>query len=82
LEISQDRALEIAAAISKEYMLAIYMTVSPVIGKAILDADLVGVKDSKNLARLIRAACLAAHRGTLEEVEKISSEANAARLLS
>jgi len=80
--MSQDRALEIAAAISKEFMEAIYLNVSPVIGKAILDADLVGVKDSNNLTRLIRAACLAAHKGTMEEVEKITSEAISARLPS
>ena len=82
LEIDQDGALEIAKHISKQYMLLLYKDASQVLGRCILQAGLVGKQDSKNLGRMIKAACVGAHQSTLLEAESISREYDTGRLLS
>lgn len=82
LDISDDRALAIARHMSEQYMRLIYSDASQVIGSCILRAGLVGKRDTKGLTRLLRAACTGAHKATLEEAEKISSEYKSSRVLS
>lgn len=82
LEIDQDRALEIARHMAGQYMKLLYQGVAHPIGTCILQAGLVSARDSKALTRLIRAACLGAHRATLEEAEAIAKEHKQARSLS
>lgn len=74
LELDQDRALEIARHMAKQYMQLLYAGASQPIGQCILQAGLVGKQDSKNLARLLRAACLGAFKATLNEAEAIAKE--------
>jgi hypothetical protein len=82
LEIDQDRALEIAKHMSEQYMQLLYQGASESIGACILQAGLVGRKDTKSLTRLLRAACMGAHKATLDEAEKIAEEHKQERLLS
>jgi hypothetical protein len=74
LEIDQDRAMEVAKHMSEQYMKLLYATASQTIGVCILQAGLVGKKDSVNLARMLRAACRGAHKATLDEAEAIAKE--------
>lgn len=69
-----DLALGIAQEVSKTYFLLIARDVSHPLGKAMLQAGVVGLQQSKELGRLIRVACLAAHKATLEEIEKMQKE--------
>jgi hypothetical protein len=82
LEIDQDRALEIAKHMSEQYMKLIYANASKIIGQCILQAGLVGKKDARNLARMIRAACKGAHKATLDEADAIAKEHKKERILS
>jgi hypothetical protein len=59
---------------AEQYMQLLYVGASKVIGAAILQAGLCGQRDTQNLTRMIRAACMGAHKATLEEAEKIASE--------
>jgi hypothetical protein len=74
-----DVTLEVAKQISQHLMELIYQIASKPVGEAILRAGLVGRQDSRNLARLLRAGCLAAHKGILEEADVISKEFKASR---
>lgn len=82
LEVDQDRALEIAKHMSEQYMKLLYSGASQAIGQCILQAGLVGKRDSKALARLLRAACRGAHKATLDEAEAIAKEHKKSELLS
>jgi hypothetical protein len=82
LEVDQDRALEIAKHMSEQYMKLLYQSASPIVGQCILQAGLVGKKDTKNLTRMLRAACRGAHKATLDEAEAIAKEHKETRLLS
>lgn|GEM_PF-5522466 len=82
LEIDEDRALDIARQMSEQYMKLLYANASKIIGTCILQAGLVGMRDHRNLARMMRAACKGAHRATLEEAESIASEAQKGKVLS
>ena len=82
LTIEQDQALDIARQMSENYMALIYSEASQIIGRCILQAGLVGRRDTKNLSRLLRTACLGAHRATLEEADKVASEHKETRVLS
>lgn len=74
-ELTQpDQALGIAEEVSKAYMNLLAQHAGQPIGLAMVSAGIVGLKDGKRLARLIRAACLGAHKATLEEVEDIQKE--------
>lgn len=82
LEVNQDRALEIAKHMAKQYMQLLYAGAAQPIGQCILQAGLVGRQDNKNLARMIRAACLGAFKATLNEAEDIAKEHKEKRQLS
>lgn len=82
LDIDQDRALDIARSMSEQYMRLLYEGASQAIGQCILQAGLVGKQDTKNLARMLRAACRGAHKATLEEAEAIAQEHKKTRMLS
>lgn len=82
LEIDQDRALEIAKQMSRQYMELLFRGASETIGQCILQAGLVGKRDTKSLARLLRAACLGAHKATLDEAENIAKENKERGMLS
>lgn len=66
--------LEIAEKISLEYMRLLAKYTANIMGRAMVQAGIVGAKDPERLARLIKAACHGAHRATLEEVEKMQKE--------
>lgn len=70
----------VAEAVVREYMLCLSKYASVPIGQAMLDAGLVGRKDSKLMARLLRAAVSGAHRATLEEIEQIQKEIQVGQL--
>lgn len=65
-----------------QYMKLLYAAASQVIGQCILQAGLVGRRDTKNLARMIRAACRGAHKATLDEAEAIAEETLKGQILS
>lgn len=70
-----DMALGIAQEISKNYLLLLSKLASVEIGKAMVKAGVVGGKeDPKILGRIIRAATLAAHKATLDEINTIQLE--------
>ena len=75
LDASNDRALLIARHMSEQYLKLIYEKASPAIGRCILQAGLVGKKDTKGLTRMLRAACMGAHKATLEEAEQLAAAA-------
>jgi len=64
----------IAVAVSTEYMRALAAYAASHVGRAMVVVGLVPAEDKRTLARLIKAAVLAAHKATLEEVEKIQQE--------
>ena len=82
LELNQDEALEVAKQISNSLMQLIGANVGKPLGMCILESGLCGRRDGKNLARLLRVGCRAAHRAILEEADKISGEHSKARVLS
>jgi len=69
-----DVALEVAKQISRHLMELIYQLAAKAVGEAVLQSGLVGRTDSRNLTRLMRAGCLAAHKGILDEADIISKE--------
>jgi len=71
---NHDVALEVAKQISSNLMEMIYKLVAKSMGEAVLQSGLVGRQDAKNLTRLMRAGCLAAHKGVLDEADAISKE--------
>lgn len=82
LEINENRALDIAREMSKKYMELLYAGASQPIGQCLLQAGMVGRRDVKNMTRMIRAACLGAHKATLDEADAIAKEHKASELLS
>lgn len=77
--VQPDQAQGIAEEVAKVYMNLLAQHAGQPIGLAMVQAGLVGLKDGKRLARLIRAACLGAHKATLEEVENIQEEIQSGR---
>ena len=69
-----DMALGIAQEVSKDFMNAIARDAGRALGLAMVATGVIGKEDPKSLGRLIRAACLGAHKATLEEIEKIQKE--------
>jgi hypothetical protein len=67
-------ALGIAQEVSLTYMRLLAKHAGRPVGKAMLQSGVVGAKDTKSMARLIKAACEGAHRATLDEIEKIQEE--------
>jgi len=72
--VGVDYETVIAMEVSKEYLQRLSQNAATPIGLAILDSGLISRSDTKTLTRLLRAACLGAHRATLEELEKIQQE--------
>lgn len=80
LDVSHpDQALALLQQVSEQFMELVYKDVSKPLGLCILRAGLVGRKDKKNMARLIRAGCLAAHRAVLGECEEIAKDSKVER---
>lgn len=73
-------ALEIAESVALEYLRLLAKLVGQPMGLAMVQAGIVGAKDSAVLGRLIKAGCKGAHKATLEEVEKIQEELRNERL--
>jgi hypothetical protein len=71
LELSSS---EVVLAVAQTYLAKIVELAAKPIGTAMVSSGLVAPKDASVLGRLIRAACLSAHRATLEEIEKIQRE--------
>lgn len=69
-----DPQLRVAEEISRVYLQLLAKEAGKPIGLAMVNAGVIGVKDTSNLGRLIRAACMGAHRATLEEIDKIQEE--------
>lgn len=82
LDVDQDRALEIAKQISIEFLHQLYQHASQPIGLALILSGMVGRKDTQGLTRLLRAACLGAHKAALEEAEAIGKEHRQMAVLS
>ena len=76
---SVQQALDIAAEVASEYMKCLAKYAARPIGSAMVEAGMVGNRDTKSLTRLIKAACQGAHRATLNEVEQIQKEYQDAR---
>jgi len=74
LEIGQDEALNVVKQISEQYLKLLATQAGQQIGLCIIQAGFCTSRDSKALARLLRAACVGAHKATLEEAQKMSEE--------
>ena len=72
MELGQ--AENIAAAVATEYMRALAVYAGAHIGRAMVAVGLITTSEKKDLARLIRATVIGAHRATLDEIEKIQQE--------
>lgn len=73
-DLNPDAALGIAQEVSKAYMTMLAQHAGQPIGLAMVQSGVVGVQDKDSLTRLIRAACMGAHKATLEEVEAMQKE--------
>ena len=82
LELEGDAALDILKQISKHLFLLIAKNVAQPLGLAIIESGLCGKFDKDNLTRLLKAGCTAAHKGILDEADKISEEYSSKRILS
>lgn len=72
--ITTDAAMVISEKVAEDLLRLIAEGAGQQIGLAMVHAGLIGLKDSKKLARLIRAACLGTHKGILDEVTQIQEE--------
>lgn len=82
LELDGDAALDVMKQISRHLMLLIAKHVSQPFGLCIIEAGLCSRKDKKNLAKLLKAGCSAAHQAILQEADNISKEYSKGRILS
>lgn len=69
-----DAGTAIAMAVSADYMNRLAQFAAQPIGLAMVESGLISKNDTKVLARLLRAACLGAHKATLDELEQIQRE--------
>lgn len=69
-----DAGTAIAMAVSADYMNKLAQFAAQPIGLAMVESGLISKNDTKVLARLLRAACLGAHKATLDELEQIQRE--------
>ena len=77
-----DLALGIAQEVSKAYIILISKMVAQPLGLAMIQSGIIGKEQPKELLRLIRSACLAAHKATLEEIETMQKEIRDARQIN
>ena len=73
-EVKDMEPEKVAEDVSKEYLRLLAKYNGRPMGLSMIQAGIVGAKDPKYLSRLIRAACLGAHKATLDEIEKIQKE--------
>jgi len=72
---SIDPHLAVAEEISRMYLQLLAKEAAKIMGVAMIQSGVIGGReDPKILGRLVRAACLGAHRATLEEIENIQTE--------
>lgn len=69
-----DAGTAIALMVAKDFMTKLSEYASQPIGLAMIASGLVGRKDVKTLTRVLRAACLGAHKAALEEMNNIQKE--------
>jgi hypothetical protein len=68
-------SLEVALAVAQRFLVALTAEASLPVGRAMFHAGLIQRDtDSTFVGRLVKAAIVAAHRATLEEVDKIQKE--------
>ena len=72
--IESDIGLDVARRVAEDYMMRLYQGAAHEIGKAIIDAGLVGKRDTETMTRLLRAACSGAYHGTMDEIDLIEKE--------
>jgi len=71
----EDYTAVVALEVSKEYLRQLAKNAAQPIGLSIISVGLIGRQQQQEyLPRLLRAACLGAHKGTLEELENIQKE--------
>lgn len=73
--LTADQTLQIAESISQEYLRKISQYAAQQIGIAMVESGIVGTRNVDRLTKLIRAACIGAHKATLEEIERMQKEA-------
>lgn len=69
-----DAALSVAQEVALSYLRLISKLAGAQIGLAMVESGITGRKDKYSLTRLIRAACIGAHRATLDEIGKMQEE--------
>jgi ribosomal protein S27AE len=72
--ITTDAAMIISEKVAEDFLRFLAKDAGQQVGLAMVNSGLVGLKDAKKLARLIRAACLGAHKGVLDEINQIQEE--------
>jgi len=71
---SPETTLRLAKQMSEAFLRQLAKSAGQPIGQALVEVGFVGRKDTANLTRLIRKACLSAVVGVLEELEVIQKE--------
>jgi hypothetical protein len=67
-------AQELALEMGKDFLQRLYSGAAKPIGQAVIDAGFASRNDTDAVARLIRAGCMGAWNGVLQEVEAIAGE--------
>jgi hypothetical protein len=74
VSVDTDDASFVASEVAQDYLVALSKYAAREIGRSMVVAGLVGVHDAKPMARLIRAATIAAHKATLDEITSMQLE--------
>ena len=77
--MSPDTGMTIAAKMSEDLLARLAKNAGQAVGLSLVQAGFVGLKDSKRLGRLIKAACLGALGGVMGEMELIQTEEQGGR---
>jgi len=77
--VSPDRGIKLAAKMSEDLLARLAKNAGQAVGLSLVQAGFVGLKDSKRLGRLIKAACLGALGGVMGEMELIQTEEQGGR---
>jgi hypothetical protein len=72
--MTPDTGVTIVAKMSEDLLTRLARNAGKEIGLSLVQAGFVGLKDSKHMGRLIRAACLGAVGGVMGEMEGIQQE--------
>jgi len=73
--ISPDRGIKLAAKMSEDLLAKLARNAGQSIGRSLVGAGFVGLRDAQRMAQLIKAACLGAVSGVMAEMEKLQAEA-------